>query len=114
MPLFRELTIIFSIYLLGEFIALWIPIAGSIIGMLILLVLLFLEIVKEKDIEIISNFLLENMAFFFIPAGVGVMAYYELVSEDIFSFVSIIFITTFIALSLTAKVVDSIVKRDSK
>jgi holin-like protein len=48
-------------------------VTGSITGMLLLLIFLFTGILKQEQIAETADFLLNHMAFFFIPAGVGIM-----------------------------------------
>ncbi|MDE6143401.1 MAG: CidA/LrgA family protein, partial [Muribaculaceae bacterium] len=59
----------------GEFVV-WltgIPVPSSIIGMLLLAASLKIGLVKPRHVERLSNFLVHNLGFFFVPAGVGLM-----------------------------------------
>lgn len=49
------------------------PIAGSIVGLILFFLLLKLKIISENWIEQGANFLLTTMVFFFIPSVVGLM-----------------------------------------
>ncbi len=70
------IAILLAILLTGEAIAaLGVPMPGSVIGMLILATSLSTGIVKKRWIEGTATFLLRNMALFFVPAGVGLMAH---------------------------------------
>lgn len=75
MKLLRQFAIILGICFLGEIInkILKIKIPGNVIGMIILLICLVTGIIKTEMIEEASNFLLDHLAFFFIPAGVGLL-----------------------------------------
>ncbi len=113
MMIFKQLSIIFSIYLLGEAVAIVLPFSfpGSIIGMLLLFIALLLKWIKIGDIKQVSDFFLKHMALFFIPAGVSVMSSYSLIEVYIIPIsltliLSCIFMLAFIALS-----VDYLVKR---
>ena len=81
MKLFREAIIIFGIYLLGVLIAdvTRLPIPGNVIGMLILFLLLCFKVIKVEQISTISNFFLDHLAFFFIPAGVGLISSFTVI-----------------------------------
>lgn len=59
-----------------------INIPSSIIGMLLLTASLKAGIVKPSYVERLSNFLVHNLGFFFVPAGVGVMNCFGLISEQ--------------------------------
>lgn len=68
----------------GEFIV-WltgIPVPSSIIGMLLLASSLKAGIIKPRHVERLSNFLVHNLGFFFVPAGVGLMNCLGLISEE--------------------------------
>ncbi len=55
-----------------------ITIPGSIIGMLIMFVLLALQILPAKWVNPGCYLLIRYMALLFVPIGVGVMQYYDL------------------------------------
>ena len=79
MRLLLEIGIIFGLCLVGEGIAmiLPLPIPGNIIAMLVLLVCLLVKWLKPRHIEHVSQFLLQNMAFFFIPASIGILKNFD-------------------------------------
>lgn len=60
---------------LGELIvwATHVPVPSSIIGMLLLTASLKAGLVKPHQVERLSDFLVHNLGFFFVPAGVGLM-----------------------------------------
>ncbi len=80
----KQFGIIFGCLALGELLALipGIGIPGSIWGMLILTLLLERGIVKPDTIRPICKFLISNMAFFFIPPGVALMLYFDLIAKE--------------------------------
>lgn len=80
----KQFGIIFGCLALGELIGL-IPglnIPGSILGMLLLTLLLERRIVKPATIQPVCKFLISNMAFFFIPPGVALMLYFDLIAAE--------------------------------
>ena len=79
MKIFREALLILGIYLIGEVISkgFSLPLPGNILGMLILLLLLMTKVIKVEKIESVSNFFLDHLAFFFIPAGVGLISSFD-------------------------------------
>ena len=113
MKLFREAIIILGIYLLGEFISsiLSLPIPGNILGMIILLVLLCTKIIKLEQIETISNFLLDHLAFFFIPAGVGLMSSVGIIKDTWLKLIIVCVSTTIIIIAITGLIVQFITKK---
>lgn len=84
MILIKQVAIFLGLWLLGEAISYYthLPLSGSIIGMLLLLIGLELKLIKTKDVKDVSNFLLNNMAMFFIPAGVGLMCHYRILKQE--------------------------------
>jgi holin-like protein len=84
MILIKQIAIFLGLWLLGELISYYchLPLPGSIIGMLLLVISLELKLIKTKDVKDVANFLLNNMAMFFIPAGVGLMCHYKLLKQE--------------------------------
>ncbi len=75
----KEFSIILIIYFLGELIQkICIRFPGNVMGMLILFLGLYTGIIKLKMIGKISDFLLDNLAFFFLPAGVSLITCFGL------------------------------------
>lgn len=116
MTLFTELFLIFFFCLLGEIIALFLPFSfpASIISMLLLLLSLLLGWMKPKQIEGISQFLLSNMAFFFIPAGVSIIEKYELLRGNILSLIIVCVLTTILTFYATVYTVIFVMKLQRK
>ncbi len=113
MKLLRQFLIILIICVVGEVLnkVVNIPLPGSIIGMILLFVCLLFRLIKLEMIEEISKFLLEHLAFFFIPAGVGLLAYVGILKENLLPILVICFVTTFIVMIITGWTVQIIKKR---
>lgn len=71
-----QLAVILAICLAGEILhrVLHIPVPGNILGMLILLFLLCFKVIRPEQIENVTKFFLNHLAFFFLPASVGLLA----------------------------------------
>ena len=98
-----QFGIILSFLAIGEFVV-WltgVPIPSSIIGMLLLTFSLHKSIVKPRHVEKLSNFLVHNLGFFFIPAGVGLMNCLGLISEQWIPIVGSAVISTIIIIAVT-------------
>lgn len=76
----RAFVLIYACLYAGIFLASLLPITipGSIIGMLILFVLLALQILPAKWVNPGCYVLIRYMALLFVPIGVGVMQYFDL------------------------------------
>ena len=70
-----QFGILFIFLALGELAVYFtgIPVPSSIIGMLLLTLALKLDIVKLAWVDKVASFLVHNLGFFFVPAGVGLM-----------------------------------------
>lgn|SRR5690606_16411413 len=78
----KSLLLIFLFLLLGESLQFFfkLPIAGNIIGMLLIFLALYLKVVKLNDVKPASDFLIKYLVVFFIPYGVGLMVYADMLS----------------------------------
>jgi len=113
LKLFREALIILGIYLVGELLStsLHLPIPGNILGMVILFILLCTKIVKVDNISNVTNFLLDHLAFFFIPAGVGLMASLGIIKSTWWQLLIVCILTTTIIIGVTGIIVQSISRK---
>lgn len=113
LKLFREALIILGIYLVGELLSssIHLPIPGNILGMVILFILLCTKIVKVDNISNVTNFLLDHLAFFFIPAGVGLMASLGIIKSTWWQLLIVCILTTTIIIGITGIIVQAISKK---
>jgi len=116
MKIFKQILIILIICLLGEMIAKILPInfPASVISLILLLLLLITKIVRPQQIKEVSEFLLHNMAFFFIPAGVYIIGSFKVVKHSIIPLLAICLLTTIITFVVTAYVVILVMKITKK
>ena len=99
-----ELAVIFGLCLISEGIAalLPVPFPASVIALLLLGLLLFSKLLKPEHIQKFSAFLVANMAFFFIPAGVNVINYLDILKASWLPLLVICLVTTVITFAATA------------
>ncbi len=116
MKIFKEFALILIITFIGEFISkvFSLSLPGSVIGMLFLLALLLTKIIRLEQIELVSNFFLDNLAFFFLPAGVGIISAFSLLKGNTFKIIFIIVISTLVVLITTALTIELSIKILSK
>lgn len=112
MKIMLQVAIIFTICLFGEGISSILPInmPGSVVSMILLFLLLLSKVVKEENIKETADFFLKNMAFFFIPAGVAIMEYFDLIKDKIFAFLLVCIITTVLTFAATAWTVIGVIR----
>ncbi|MBQ0139223.1 MAG: CidA/LrgA family protein [Kurthia sp.] len=89
------------------------PLPGSIIGLIILLVLLHMRIVPKQFVADGAGFLLPILTLLFIPATVGVINYPELLSWYGITLLFITVVSTIFALGMTAKIAQKLEKKES-
>ena len=80
----RQGAIIFGCLAVGELIVHFtsVSLPSSIIGMLLLTLLLSLGWIKLAWVKGLADFLVGTLPFYFIPAGVGVMLYFDLIAAS--------------------------------
>ena len=110
MSIIAELAVIFGICLAGEGIAALLPVAfpSSVIGLILLLILLFSGVIKTRHIQRVTEFLLVNMAFVFVPACTSMMQQFDLIRPYVFAFLAICLLTTPLVYCVTAWTVQGI------
>lgn len=99
----RQCFIIFGCLAVGELIV-WltgIAIPSSIIGMLLLAALLQMKVVKEEWVKGMSDFLISNMGFFFVPPGVALMLYLDIIKAEFIPIVVATVVSTVLVLIVT-------------
>lgn len=99
-----QVGIVFGICWISLFIESILPFAipASIIGMILLLVLLVLRLVKVEWVRELSDFLLENLPFFFVPAVVSIVKYLDILRNSWLALIVICVVTMFITFAATA------------
>lgn len=98
-----QCAVLFAFLAIGETVVYYtgIPIPSSIIGMLLLTAALKLRIVRLMWVDKVSDFLVSNLGFFFVPAGVGLMRCLGLVSEQWLPIVGASVVSTFLIIAVT-------------
>lgn len=99
---------------------------SSIIGMLVLTLLLKAKIIKLEWVRGLTDFLIANLGFFFVPPGVALMLHFNLIKAELIPIVGATLVSTALVLLVTGhthqmvskgekKIVDKIKdKRDDK
>ena len=79
-----QFGVLFAYLALGELIvwATGLPVPSSIIGMLLLTASLKAGIIKQRHVARLADFLVRNLGFFFVPAGVGLMNCLGLIADQ--------------------------------
>ncbi|HBW13624.1 MULTISPECIES: CidA/LrgA family protein [Proteiniclasticum] len=113
MKLLRQLAWVLLILLLGEAVRVFsgISIPGTVIGMILLFLLLLSGLLKLEQIADISKFLLDHLAFLFVPAGVGLMSNFQVIKEAWLPILAIILISTVLVMGVTGWTIQLMKRR---
>ena len=107
-----QFFVIFGCLALGEFIvwATGIKLPSSIIGMLLLTLFLKLGWVKLAWVERLSQLLIANLGFFFVPPGVALILYLDLIKAQWFPIVTATVVSTLLVLVVTGHMHQLVIK----
>jgi len=110
----RGLTILLLAQVAGELLSrgFGLPIPGNVIGMALLLIGLGCGWVKLAWVEEASELLLSHLALFFVPAGVGVMVYFQLIADEWLPIVVATIVSTFVVMTVTGLLADRLERRE--
>lgn len=116
MKIMLQIGIVFVLCFAGEGISGILPFAfpGSVISMILLFLLLLCKVIKIEHLKEKTDFMLQNMAFFFIPAGVGLINYYDVMKGSIVPLLFICLITTVLTFAAAAFTVSAVIKLQNK
>lgn len=100
-----QCAVLFAFLAIGEVIV-WftgIPVPSSIIGMLLLAAALRLGIIRLSWVDKMADFLIKNLAFFFVPAGVGLMRCMGLLADQWLPILVATVVSTFVIIAVTGR-----------
>ena len=112
----RQCFILFGCLALGELIVkvTGVKLPASIIGMLTLTLLLKLKIVKLEWVRGLTDFLIANLGFFFVPPGVALMLYFDVIKMEILPIALATLLSTIIVLLVTGHTHQVVSKGEHK
>ncbi len=112
----RGLVLLLLFQLVGEAISilLSLPIPGNVIGMVLMLLSLSCGWVKLEWVQDAASQLLRYMAMFFVPAGVGVMLYFDIISREWLPIIAGTVISTFVVMAVTGWTVQLLKKNEEQ
>ncbi len=108
----RSLAIVFGCLAAGELLVRLsgIPLPASVAGMLLLTLLLQLRVVKLSWVQGMSDFLVSNIGFFFVPPGVGLMVHFGIIRASFWPIVVSTVVSTALVLLCTGWVHQAVRK----
>ncbi len=90
------------------------PIAASVCGLVIMLVLLITKIVKLEQVEETGSFLISVMPILFIPPTVSLVSVVRNLGSQIVGYFILALISTLITTVVTGHIVQGIIKSKKK
>ena len=99
----RQCAILFGCLALGELLVsvTGVKLPSSIIGMLLLAFFLKVGWVKLNWVQGLSDFLVANLGFFFVPPGVALMLYFDVIEAQFWPIVIATVVSTMLVLVVT-------------
>ena len=99
----------------GELLSrgLQLPFPGPVVGMLLLLVALRWQVVRDP-VSSCADFLLAHLSLLFVPVGVGVMTHFSLVSQYGFRMLAVVVVSTLAGLLVTVLTVHWLRERNAE
>ena len=107
-----ELAVILAVCFLGDVLVTLLPFnfSASVLSMIILLVLLVAKAIKFDYIKNSASFFTSNMAVLFIPYGVKLLQYLDVIKENLLLFLIIVLVTTPVVYGVTAFTAQLVMK----
>ena len=101
-----------AFYLVGECCA-WLIndfVPGSVLGMMFLFLALSMRWVRPERVRPVARFLCDNMAFFFLPACLGILDIFADIKGEILAILAVCLLTTLCTAAATALTVHIVLK----
>ena len=107
--------LLFLQWISTEIIAfLGIPFPPPLLGLLILTALLCTGVIKENYIEDICTALIDKMALLFLPAGVSMILYLDVIKAELLPISLTVILSSVIILCSTALVLEMLLRKKEK
>lgn len=116
MKYLKQLSIILTISFIAELMEYLIPIpvAASIYGLILMLIGLMTKLIPLEKVEGAADFLVENMAIFFIPPTVGIMTSADALKEMLLPLCVVSVVSTILVMVFTGRVSQAILRRSNR
>lgn len=115
----RQLGVLIACCVAGDALSILLhgALPGNVLGLTLLLLLLIFGPVRMDHVEHSADFLLQNMAFFFLPACLGVLEIFAQIKNEILAMLAVCVLTTLCtaaATALTVHIVFRVQHRESE
>ncbi len=113
MKYIMQFMIILSISFIGEvlYCLVPLPVPASIYGIIILFMLLEFKVIKLEQVKDTASFLIEIMPLMFVPAAVGLMDSYDILSKNLLSYILIIVVSTIAVMAASGLITQLLIRK---
>ena len=100
----RQLGVLIACCVAGDALSILLhgALPGNVLGLTLLLLLLIFGPIRLQHVEHTADFLLQNMAFFFLPACLGVLEIFAQIKSEILAMLAVCVLTTLCTAAATA------------
>lgn len=104
MKYLKQLGVLLACCIAGDALSILLrgALPGNVLGMVLLLLLLVTGRVQTRHVADTADFLLQNMAFFFLPACLGVLDIFPQIQSEIAAILAVCVLTTLCTAAATA------------
>jgi len=110
----RGMAVLLLLQAAGELLSagLDLPVPGNVIGMILLFAALRWDLVNLETVKEASELLLANLGLLFVPAGVGVMVYFDLIRKEWLPLLVATVFSTFAVMAVTGWVDQLLARKE--
>ena len=100
----RQLGVLIACCVAGDALSILLhgALPGNVLGLTLLLLLLIFGPIRLNHVEHTADFLLQNMAFFFLPACLGVLEIFAQIKSEILAMLAVCVLATLCTAAATA------------
>ena len=104
MTVIPALTLLLACQLVGELVtrALALPVPGPVFGLALLFVLMLWRRRSSAALDQTADLLLANLSLLFVPAGVGIVQHWHLLSDRLVPILATVILSTLLSLAASA------------
>ena len=108
-----QFLIILGFTFLGEVLAHVIPFPSpaAIYGLVLMLIALGSGLLKLSQVKEASGFLISTMPILYVPACVGILEYWGVISQNITAILTVTVVSTFLVFAVSSLVTNRLMKK---
>lgn len=111
--LLLQIIVVVGIYqvgvLLNSHVFVYIP--STIYGLILMFCLLYFKVLKLEFFKETAELTLKNLAFFFIPATLGIVDAFQIIEANLIGSIVVIGLSTLATIILSSKLIDLIISK---